>query len=261
MGKYNSSATRVVPVFDALMDRDPTGADWFPYLLRVGSRARLISLPRDAGNLRDDHPRWWGAKERRLPPPRLLLRWLVENVTPEQVLAAGDREPVRTRRLQLALRDAPTLTAALAAIDSGVWKRQWYSLEGDSAPDAFLETDKIVLVVEGKRTEWSCTTKTKWMPMRSQLLRHMDAATEIAGDRQVYGLLLVEGRAPDPMTVGDFWKEQADAQVSPELLARSLPHRSSAERETLAQGVLGAATWHRVCADHAIAWPPEGVAV
>ena len=32
MGKYDSSKTRVVPVFDRLVEKDPTGAAWLPRL-------------------------------------------------------------------------------------------------------------------------------------------------------------------------------------------------------------------------------------
>lgn len=39
MGKYDSSRTRVVSVFDALMDRDPTGVEWLLPLLNLGSGA------------------------------------------------------------------------------------------------------------------------------------------------------------------------------------------------------------------------------
>ena len=261
MGKYNSSTTRVVPVFDQLMDRDSTGRSWLSYLLQSGSRATSAALPAEPGLLAPDHPRWWGRNERRLAPPKSLLRWLVGNVTEEQVLAARDNDTVRARRLRMARRDPATVAEALAGIDTGVWKRQWYTLEGESAPDAFLETDRVVLVVEGKRTEWSCTTKTKWMTMRSQLLRHMDAAQEIAGDRRVLGLLIVEGPESNPLRLGEFWRGQVDAQVGTDLLERSLPHRSVRERQTIAQGVLGATTWQRVCADQGIAWPPDHGAV
>jgi len=39
MGTYDSSRTRVAPVFDALMDRDPTGQTWLLPLLELGSRS------------------------------------------------------------------------------------------------------------------------------------------------------------------------------------------------------------------------------
>lgn len=256
MGPNNSSITRVVPIFDHLFGGDPTGRSWMDYLLRIGSRAKPVGLPVDAGVLPPDHPRWWGKHERRFAPPVTLLRWLVENITEAQVFAGADREPVHSRRLALARRDPATVAAALGGIESGSWNRKWYVLEGPSAPDATLETDRILLVIEGKRTEKSCTTKTKWMPRRSQLLRHMDAALEVAATRRVFGLLIVEGTGTDPLEVDSFWRDQADAQVAADLLECSLPHRSRQERSTIAGGVLGVVTWQRVCSDRGIPWPP-----
>jgi hypothetical protein len=42
MGEYNSSVTRVWPVFDWLFQDDPTGAKWLPPLLKLGSRADKV---------------------------------------------------------------------------------------------------------------------------------------------------------------------------------------------------------------------------
>jgi hypothetical protein len=261
MGRFNSSATRVVPVFDRLYDRDPTGGEWLPYLIGAASRATDVSIPAHLGELFPQHPRWWGANERRLQPPPDLLKWLVRNVSIAQVEASGDKDPVRAKRLALARGDADAIAAAIKGIDCGSWSRQWYVLEGPSAPDAFFETESILLVVEGKRTEYACTTKTKWMPRRSQLLRHMDAALEIAEGRDVYGLLIVEGHDSRPLELDNWWVDQVNAQVSQELVDRSLPHRSAEQKRRVVNGVLGGITWQRVCSDLGIPWPPDGIAV
>ena len=107
----------------------------------------------------------------------------------------------------------------------------WFVLEGESCPDAYLETDSIVVVVEGKRTERTTTSKTTFMPKQSQLIRHMDAAWEVADGRRVLGLLLVEGGSPDPMLVPERWSSASDEQLRPELLV---------PREALSKALLGA---------------------
>jgi hypothetical protein len=43
MGKFNSPITRVWPVFDFLMHRDPTGDTWLPGLLRLGQCDHAVS--------------------------------------------------------------------------------------------------------------------------------------------------------------------------------------------------------------------------
>jgi len=257
MGVQNSSRTRVAPVFDALMAKDRTGELWLNRLVHLGSRTREVSLPPVIGRLPEDHPRWWGVTERSLWPPKALLEWLVLNVTPESVDAAGDTGLVREKRRLLASKDSATVNEALLAIRRGERGRRWHNLEGPSFPDACLETDKILLVVEGKRTERSCTSKTKWMPKRSQLLRHMDAAVEIGGARRVLGLLVVEGDGKgNVLEPSDYWLEQSRSQYADSMLGASLPHRSLSERRELVGGVLGVTTWQRVCLEFDLLWPP-----
>lgn len=86
VGERNSSKTRVRPFFHDLVERDPAGKSWLRALLALpertgGPRERLpdpgrLVLPESEW---DDPPR----KERLLPPPQALLRWLIEN--PPQV--------------------------------------------------------------------------------------------------------------------------------------------------------------------------------
>ena len=42
MGDFNSSVTRVWPVFDHLLNADPTGSSCLPSLLALGSRTSLV---------------------------------------------------------------------------------------------------------------------------------------------------------------------------------------------------------------------------
>ena len=257
MGSRDSSRTRVAPVFEELVRRDPTGATWLPKLLRLGSRAEDVRIPSDLGTLRTTHPHWWGNNERSLKPPVALLEWLVLNITAGAVAASGDIGMVLDKRRALAAGDPATVAEALAAIRQGVSGRRWHNLEGESRPDAYLETERIVLVVEGKRTERSCTSKTKWMPVRSQLIRHMDAATDISGDRTVLGLLIVEGEAGgSALEPSPYWLNQSAAQYTDHMLRASLPHRSAADRTRIADGVLGVTTWQGVCRTFALPWPP-----
>ena len=259
MGEFNSSITRVVPVFENLMSIDRSRRSWLPSLLQMGSDVGRVQLPHDPGELIEVHPHWWGINERRLPAPLSLLEWLVMNISEEAVEKSGYLGEVLEKRRRLAKRDPKTQKEALECLRSGKRGRRWFVLEGESAPDAVLETDRILLVVEGKRTEFSTTTKTKWMKKRSQLIRHMDAASEVVAGRTVLGLLLVEGQDPDQMTVPTSWAAACAEQISHGLLDPSLPHRSPEQREQLRAGVLGAATWQRVCKTFGLLWPPKSI--
>jgi hypothetical protein len=67
MGEYNSSVTRVWPVFDSLFGRDPTGTTWLPMLLKLGSRAGKVvqSIHSSTGSLLPELGRF----EPNLPAP------------------------------------------------------------------------------------------------------------------------------------------------------------------------------------------------
>jgi hypothetical protein len=258
MGKYDSSLTRVVPVFDALMDRDATGRTWLLPLLRCGSRStgRLSGIT--SSTLLACHPRWWGKNERRLDPPKALLRWLVANACAPASDDFWGGRATRTKRELLVKRDPGTISEALRLLgETSSTFRKWYVLEGRSQPDAFLETDTLLVVIEGKRTERKATAVTTWMSSRSQMLRHMDAAWEIRGGKRVLGLMVVEGRGgAEAVAPDDHWLIEANAQVLEATMAKSLPHRGVSDRHQIAEGFLGVTTWQRLCAEFGLGWPP-----
>jgi hypothetical protein len=258
MGKHDSSKTRVAPLFDALLARDATGLSWLDLLLNCGSRREVVAtLPKGQRLLAGHGPRW-GKNEAKLPAPHSLLEYLVRNLSPELVKASRDSGETRDRRLALANGDQATIELALAKLGSGERGRQWFVLEGESRPDALLETADLVVCIEGKRTEASCTTHTSWMLRRSQLLRHMDAALDAFPGKRIQGLLIVEGnggaeaRSPSPL-----WTGECEAQYEQSMLDDSLPHRTSVERMLIADGVLGVTTWQAVCA--AVRYPYEAL--
>jgi len=100
-------------------------------------------------------------------------------------------------------------------------------------------------VIEGKRTEPGPTTKTSFLNGRHQMLRHMDAAYEIAGHRVLLGFFIVEGDAAGD--IPKVWRDAAEQTLSPEAIHGSLPHRPEAERDAIAAGFLGVTTWQLVC--------------
>jgi hypothetical protein len=74
MGRFDSSLTRAAPVFNKLMDRDPSGTSWMNTLIRLAEPG--------PSTLPDPKPimEWgWTPTERRLRPPPTLLQWLIKN--------------------------------------------------------------------------------------------------------------------------------------------------------------------------------------
>lgn len=263
MGQFNSSALRVVPIFDRLHSVDPRGIQWLPRLLMVGNRARRVFEKQPVTQLNPGHAKTWGRNEIALPAPFALLEYLIRHITPEQVKRSGDQGETRARREALALGEPETVAMASCELEAlrsskSPPHRAWYVLEGSSRPDATLEMEHAVLVIEGKLTERSCTSRTKWMARRSQLLRHMDAAAayERFRGKRVFGLLLVEGEGEDvgAMVPPRHWISESEAQLESKNLCGALPHLSSAERYVLAEGVLGVATWQAVCHVNGVPW-------
>ena len=253
MGIFDSSATRVAPVFDQLLARDPSGAYWLNALLRLplgrGGDASAAAL----GEPHLIHHAW-GKPEKKLAAPRALLEWLVRNVEAPADLTQLGTGATRKQRERLLARDPEAIAEALRAVERGE-ERGWAILEGPTFPDVYLETKEALIVVEGKRTEPGLTTHTTWMPARHQMLRHIDAAWDRRGERRVLGLLIVEGDGgAEGVAVPARWVDAVRATVSEEALKGSLPHRSAQERQAISDAFLGVTTWQAVCLELGIAW-------
>jgi hypothetical protein len=191
VGIYDSSRTRIAPVFGRLQCLDPSGRLWLQGLLELGNSRKLTTPQAGTAALRV--AKWW-PREARLAAPPGLLRWLLENVEkPRNASAWGRRPEVKENRQRVVDRDAATLADAFKRLrerrGSG---RAWYVLEGPSQPDVYLDTGEVVVVIEGKRTEPGPTTSTAWMRVRHQMLRHLDGAWEFRQGRRLYGLFTVE---------------------------------------------------------------------
>jgi hypothetical protein len=247
MGIFDSSRTRVAPVFGRLQCLDPSGRLWLQGLLELAN-TRKAQRP-DAGPSRLRLAKWW-PREARLAAPPGLLRWLLENAEEPHDAAAWGREPeVKENRRRVVDRDADTLAKALRSLEQRrLSPRAWYVLEGPSQPDVYLDSDDVVIVVEGKRTETAPTTSTAWMKVRHQMMRHLDAAWEHRAGRRIYGMYIVEAGAASSASEPPFtWHAAVESTISDEVLRGSLPHRTPDERSQIASALLGVTTWQAVC--------------
>lgn len=248
MSIYDSSRTRVAPVFGRLQCFDPTGGYWLQGLLELANTRKAPDVR--AGDSRLAVAKWW-PREARLPAPVGLLRWLLNNAQePRKPAAWGRRPDVRERRRRIVDRDAATVAEALAILEKRRSAgRAWYVLEGPSQPDVYLATDDVIVVVEGKRTETAPETSTEWMNTRHQMIRHLDAAWEIRQNRRVYGLFVVEADGKDSVTAPSMWEEAVTLTTANEALKGSLPHRAPEEQTAIGQALLGVTTWQAICAE------------
>jgi hypothetical protein len=247
---HDSTKTRVTPVFDALFAQDPTGGKWLASLLALPQHGRalgpeLVAELDEIEDARWDSERRPKRREKRLAAPVSLLSWLVRHlgeVRRDQIEGDGD---TAKRRWRLQRGNPATVAKALVRLRSDPEPRGWWVLEGRSAPDVWLATPRAVVVIEGKRTENGPTRNTTFLPCRHQMLRHMDAAYEIAGNRALLGFFIVEGDADG--NVPQAWRDAAEETLSDQVIEGSLPHRPQDERNAVAAGFLGVTTWQRVC--------------
>jgi hypothetical protein len=254
MGIYDSARTRIAPVFGRLQCLDPSGRLWLQGLLELGNTRKLPRPQAGKASLRV--AKWWPRQARLAAPPGL-LRWLLENAEKPRNAAAWGRHPeVKENRRRVVDRDAVTVAEALKRLEERRrFGRAWYVLEGPTQPDVYLDTDEVVVVIEGKRSEPGPTTSTAWMPVRHQMLRQLDSAWEVRQGRRIYGLFIVEGNEGSGTEAPAVWREVADVTISEDVLRGSLPHRTPEERAEIAGALLGVTTWQAVCEEFQIPSP------
>jgi hypothetical protein len=194
MGKFNSSATRVAPFFQTLIDRDKSGKTWLPSLLKLfpNHRAFTPELLAEPGEITKSQ---FGKEEFCLNPPLRFLHWMVghpqelnwpryeikdRNIRDmrERLMLRGSYEGAPEVRKQVTESGKAEIESAMAypAIGGRGWLHQWWVLEGRTHVDCYIETTRLRLFIEEKRTE-KLSLNTSWYSKRNQLLRNLEAAS------------------------------------------------------------------------------------
>jgi hypothetical protein len=243
-------STRLRPFFEALFAQDPSGSSWLPRLLGAApyAGARLGELARAPGWLVTplavrgangrlacfDHP---------ANPPRELLRWFIDHPDRLQWTEADNQfaDAVRLRRA-LVLDEPPGSQeraqdrARELLMTRSALSREWWRLEEATMLDCVLITPRIVVTVAGKR-DAGLRASTVWYPQRTDLIRDLEAARQMAAGRRWATLLL---------------SDRPLAEATDEALARSLPegapHLDDEQRAELREAYLGNLTWEGACA-------------
>jgi hypothetical protein len=162
MAEANSPLTRVQPVFNALIDRQPDGRPWLAELWDLAASTRpgaVIARPADLGSLDPaetpaDRPARIGKVfERPVAPPIAFLRWLLAH--PEQMQVrdpinfGSNRDVSREWRRKLFSGDALQVTEAQQEAERQLAKRaaqrgrqKWWAFEGFTHIDCCLITDR-----------------------------------------------------------------------------------------------------------------------
>lgn len=244
MGERDSTKTRVTPLFDKLYDKDPTGVSWLARLLKLPSGGNVITNLQGCYFTIRKHG--WGDDEVKLEPPVVLLSWLIRHPRPPTSGALSNDPQKAAIRRQWIEGSESLIAEGLRLLTHNPKGENWHIFEGPTQPDVYIETDDLVVVIEGKRTEPGPTTTTKWMKGRHQMLRHLDCAWEIRGNKKVVGFFIVEGQGKSGDVPPD-WLTYAKELVSPDVIKKSLPHRGPEEQAQIAAAFVGVTTWQKVC--------------
>jgi hypothetical protein len=262
MGLKDSSKTRVRPIFNELLDRSRSGADWLDALSQMASRSRPAAasfgqlghlIPSDTPATRDD--RLGRVFERTVAPPAEFLKWLLEHPDQLQIpdrATFGASSPNAQDWRRKLFSDDPVLRAQAIAEGTGALtvegaegsRHQWWAFEGFTHIDCCLITDSTVLFVEGKRTE-AVSPSTRWFVKRSQIWRNVETAQQFARGKE-FGVIL----AVEDDEAGKTALAGADAT-----LRDSYPHLSESGRAALASHLLGFITWPETVARFSL--PPR----
>ncbi len=109
--------------------------------------------------------------------------------------------------------------------------QKWWTFEGPTSVDCYLETEQAIIVIEGKRTE-SVAEKTFWYKSRDQLVRNIEAAAQHASTKgKEYAVVLCAEHATN---------------LAAHTFTSSLPHLTSAERSEMQRHYLGCITWEQI---------------
>lgn len=234
---------RVQLFVDALLSRDGAGGSWLGPLLRAAPRgqARLGELALTPGWLQTPlavrtATGRRGAFDHLIAPSRQLLGWLIDH--PQRLTwPPDDASSAETVRLRRALIDDDPPGARARAQDrahdllrrSTGLGRSWWRFEEATTAECVLSTDRLVIVVQGRRAGEPPTPATPWFPERSTLIRDLEAARRLADGGKAWGaLVLCDGAVSDA----------GDAAVAAAVSAGA-PQLDAGERQDLADAYLG----------------------
>lgn len=242
-GKKNSSQTRVYPAFTIIKNQMKEFIEWLNERQPCNIPTHNVDWDTMIIRFADEK----GRGEIALPPSASLLKWMIENCGKSDRLNASCGKHVSSRTVALRrklFKHVPEIVRIAYDLINRGCRKGWFALEGYSRPDVYIETNRFILVIEGKRTEPDLTDRTTYfMCGRDQLIRHMDAALDIAGDKPVFGLIIYEEGAT------------YDFDIRDEKLRCSLPHREESDRKKIKSGYLRPITWQMLDEKFEINYP------
>lgn len=169
MGKYNSSETRVKPLGDAIRKNH----DLLKRMLSIVA-PKVSSIFGDFEEKKVYYTGWQGEKALHATPEHLkaIIKKIVNDESFRKYVQERDNSTKsnKEKRNLLFNLDPSVVEEATAKFV------EWNTFEGSSKPDLFIENEKFIILIEGKRTESDTTNKVWYLEHRSQMVRHIENA-------------------------------------------------------------------------------------
>lgn len=239
MGKYDSTKTRVTPLFDFI------GLD-------IEKINRLLSLINPEIEIRSKIINTnYGKNEKAIPPSPSLLKWCILNfdkLNQEINEKYHEKSPnTYEKRKKLFSGEIEMKNKAIKLIKKNPnIQKKWYIFEGYTHPDILIETKDTYIVGEAKRTERKLTEKTEWLDPRDQLIRHVDALIDNTTKR-IISLFLIDKKMESKYNMNRYYNK--------EYFEKSLPHRKKEKIESIYETYIGYTFWNVIQSEFDIEFP------
>lgn len=243
MGKYNSSLTRVNPLGDAIINNHKL----VDKLLSLVMSSDSIEM----GDFSNSNVFYSGGQgEKALKPSLNHLGAIIEKIINDEKFRSYIRQKDKSSRSNKILRnklfslDMETIKLARSRF------KDWNTFETASYPDLFIENDKFIIVIEGKRTETDITRSTTYLPNRCQMVRHIENALEYCKDqKRVIGFYVIED------TCG--YEDHCSIEYFKECLEKETIKKDNKLKSAIINSFYGYTTWQEISNMLRIVFPKD----
>jgi len=236
MGIRNSSLTRVKPLFDFInsdIEKLNRFLGLFDYKHRIEHNSSI-----EIG---------YGHYEKKLPPSKLLLIWMLQNIKDLNKVDNYGVDPIKSkktydRRKRLFAGDTILIDEAIKIIETSpkLPEKDWYIFEGYTLPDIYIETTDSIFVGEAKRTEKDITTNTTWFRHRDQLIRHIDSLLD--QPKKIYSFYILEKEE----YLNGIYEKRMKLYSTKDYFNKNLNHRDNSKIERAFNSFIGFVFWEDI---------------
>lgn len=242
MGRYNSSITRVKPLGDAIRSNH----DILKRMLSIVAP----NVPSVFGDFEEKnvyYTGWQGEKALPATPEHLkaIIKKIVNDEAFRKYVQERDNSTKSNKDKRQLLFNLDQSMIEQASTSKFV---QWNTFEGSSKPDLFIENDKFIILIEGKRTESDTTDKVSYLKHRSQMVRHIENALHHCNNaKQVIAFYVVEENCGyENHCVKEYIEKEIDAETI---------EKSHALKKAILDSFYGYTTWEKLSVAHGINFP------